>query len=148
MYYSCYIQSCSCDLCAGVLCGACNEGNGFSVLLSRCVSCDSLYGLLILVLIIVDLVVIFLLLIVMKPLPLWFYPVLCYLQLLPMFTEYFPVTFELVRTYLLFVASALGLYFPYDFCLSSDLDAVGAYGLRYLPPLLTLVVSIIVLVVR
>ncbi len=132
----------------GVLCGACDEGSGLSVLLSRCVSCSSLYSMLILGLIIVDVLIILLLLILMKPVPLWFYPILCHVQLLPLFTEYFPVTFELVRPYLLFVASALGLYFPYDFCVSSELDAVGAYGLRYLPPLLAVVVSIIVLLVQ
>ena len=131
-----------------MLCGECAEGTGFSVLLNRCVSCDSLFYLLIPLLVIVDTAVIVFLLIVMVPAPSWLYPALCYLQLLPHFTEFFPVSFELVRPYLYYVASAIGLYFPYDFCLSYELDAVGAHSLRYLPPLLATVLSVAVILVR
>lgn len=132
----------------GVLCGDCTEGQGFSVLFNKCLSCDSLYPLIILVLTVADIAIIILLLIVMKPIPLWVYPVLYHLQLLPHFTDHFPLTFELVQPYLFYIASATGLYFPYDFCLHSNLDAPGAYALRYLPVALAMVVTTIVLIIR
>jgi len=119
-----------------------------SPLLNECVSCGSLYLLLIPLLAVVDAVIMIILLLFMKPIPTWLYPVLCYIQILPYYTQYFPVTFELVRPGLLFVASATGLYFPWDFCLSSDLDSLGSFSLRYLPPVLAVVISITVILIR
>ena len=58
------------------------------------------------------------------------------------------MTFELVRPYVYYVASATGLYFPYDFCLHSGLDAPGVYALRYLPLTVAVVVTIVVLLIR
>ena len=39
------------------------------------------------------------------------------------------------------VESALALYVPYDFSLRPQLTALESYGLRYITPLLTLVVA-------
>ena len=118
---------------AGVLCGDCVSGSGFSALLDRCVSCSDAYSVLLVGLVLVDAGIILLLLAVSKPIPLWFYPVLYYLQLLPYFTTHFPVTFEQVGPYLVYVSSALGLYFPYDFCLYDEASALASYAFRYLP---------------
>ena len=135
-------------MCAGVLCGNCVEGSGFSALLDRCVSCSDAYSVLVVVLVLVDAGVILLLLAVSKPIPLWFYPVLHYLQLLPYFTTHFPVTFEQVRPYLVYVSSALGLYFPYDFCLYDEASPLASYAFRYLPLLVAAVLSPIALCFR
>jgi hypothetical protein len=135
-------------VCAGVLCGDCVGGSGFSALLDRCVSCSDAYSVLVVVLVLVDAGIILLLLAVSKPIPLWFYPVLHYLQLLPYFTTNFPVTFERVRPYLVYVSSALGLYFPYDFCLYDEASPLASYAFRYLPLLVAAVLSPITLCFR
>lgn len=126
---------------SGVLCGDCISGSGFSALLDRCVSCGDVYSVFLVALVLVDAGVILLLLAVSKPIPLWFYPVLYYLQLLPHFTTHFPVTFERVRPFLLYVSSALGLYFPYDFCLYDEASALATYFFRYLPIIVGAVLS-------
>lgn len=133
---------------AGVLCGGCEEGLGFSALLDKCVSCSNVYSVLIVLLAVVDFVIILIVLGVSKPMPLWFYPVLFHLQLLPYYTTHFPVTFEEVRPYLVYVASALGLYFPYDFCLYEEASALASYAFRYIPLFLAVVLVPIATVVR
>lgn len=135
-------------MCVGVLCGDCTSGSGFSAVLDRCVSCSDAYSVLVVLLVLVDVGIILLLLAVSKPIPLWFYPVLYYLQLLPYFTTHFPVTFEQVRPYLVYVSSALGLYFPYDFCLYDEASALASYAFRYLPVLVAAVLSPIALCFR
>lgn len=135
-------------LLLGELCGACVPGTGFSALLNRCVSCSDGYSALIVVLVGVDVCIILLLLWVSKPMPLWFYPVLFYLQLLPHFTTHFPATFEMVRPYLVYVASTLGLYFPYDFCLYEDASAFVNYVFRYLPLFLAVVIIPLVVAIK
>lgn len=124
----------------GVLCGDCAEGYGFSALLDSCVSCSDVYSVLIVLLAVVDVAIIVTLLVVSRPVPLFFYPVLFHLQLLPYFTTHFPVTFEKVRPCLVYVASALGLYFPYNFCLYHEASALAVYLFRYLPLFLVVVI--------
>lgn len=124
------------------------EGSGFSALLNTCKSCDSSHGVLILGLILVDVIIIVLVLMLMLPLPTFLYPIIFYLQLLPLLTDHFPVTFEKVSPYLAYVASALGLYFPYDFCLHSNMSAVAVYALRYIPVLLAAVLAPGILYIR
>lgn len=124
-----------------MLCGDCVSGSGFSAVLDRCVSCSDAYSVLLVALVLVDAGIVLLLLAVSKPIPLWFYPVLYYLQLLPHFTTHFPVTFEQVRPFLVYVSSALGLYFPYDFCLYDEASALASYAFRYLPLLVGAVLS-------
>ena len=124
---------------AGVLCGDCTGGLGFSALLDTCVSCSNAYSTLIVTLVVVDLGIIILILALSKPPPVWLYPVLCHLQLLPYYTTHFPTTFEVVRPYLVYAASALGLYFPYDFCLYKNASPVVVYAFRYIPLLLTVI---------
>lgn len=131
-----------------MLCGNCREGLGFSTLLNKCVSCDEGHGAIILVLFAVDLIIMTTLLVAMVPVPLWLYPVLFHLQLLPYFTNYFPVTFEKVRPFMFYVASALGLYFPYDFCLNSGMSALVAYTIRYMPLLTAVILTPIVVAIR
>lgn len=128
-------------MCLGVLCGECVGGSGFSALLDRCVSCSDAYSVLLVGLVLVDAAIILILIAVSKPIPLWFYPVLYYLQLLPYFTTHFPVTFDQVRPYLVYISSALGLYFPYDFCLYDEASALASYAFRYLPLLVAAVLS-------
>ena len=43
---------------------------------------------------------------------------------------------------LYFLSSGLSLYFPYDFCLFDEIDAIVSYGLRYIPAITTSVVVI------
>lgn len=124
------------------------EGSGFSALLNTCVSCDSSQAVLILGLIIADIIIVAALLIIMLPLPTWLYPTLLYLQILPHFTEHFPTTFEKLSPYLSYLGSALGLYFPYDFCLHSNMSAPPVYALRYTPVLVTLLLAPVILHIR
>lgn len=135
-------------LCVGVLCGACSEGSGFSALLNTCKSCDSSHAVLILALVVADVVIVLTLLILMLPAPSWLYPAFFYLQLLPYLTEHFPVTFEKLRPFAVYIGSALGLYFPYDFCLHSNIGAVGVYSLRYIPALTLVILAPVVLHIR
>ena len=43
-----------------------------------------------------------------------------------------------------YLSSAVGLYFPYDFCLYPGMTAVVSYSLRYIPFLLTTIISTVV----
>ena len=131
-----------------MLCGDCRAGLGFSTLLDQCASCGDEYGGFILALFVVDVIVMVSLLVAMLPVPLWFYPVLFYLQLLPYFTEHFPITFEKVRPFMYYVGSALGLYFPYDLCLNSQMGALVSYTTRYLPLLTAVIVTPVVVAMR
>lgn len=125
------------------------EGTGFSSLLNNCVSCDDIYVSFVLAsLVVVDIILIILVLLVNFPVPDWVYPTIFYLQILPHFTQHFPVTFEKLSFYAVYVSSALGIYFPYDFCLHSDMSASGIYALRYIPALLAVVISPVFLYVR
>ena len=47
---------------------------------------------------------------------------------------------------LYYLNSALSLYFPYDFCLFHEMDAVLSYGLRYIPIMITSSVCLILLI--
>ena len=133
---------------AGVLCGDCSQGSGFSALLGTCVSCDASHAVLILALVIADVVIVLAVLALMVPSPSWVYPVLFYLQFLPHLAEHFPVTFEKLRPYAVYIGSALGLYFPYDFCLHSAMNAGGVYSLRYIPALVVVSLAPLILHVR
>ena len=50
-------------------------------------------------------------------------------------------------TQLYYFNSVLSLYFPYDFCLFKEMDAVLSYGLRYIPIVITSSVCIILFIV-
>ena len=90
---------------------------------------------------------------------------LFYIQTVYYTTEHFPITFWDVRKYvsegvyvcvcvcvcggessglsqMLYVASGLGLYFPYDFCLYPAMPALVQFGLKFIPPAVALVVAI------
>ena len=47
---------------------------------------------------------------------------------------------------MLYTSSALSLYFPYDFCLSSDTDALTTFGLKFIPPAIAFLMSLCVAV--
>jgi len=47
---------------------------------------------------------------------------------------------------MLYTSSALSLYFPYDFCLSPDTNALTTFGLKFIPPAITLLVSLCVVI--
>ena len=44
---------------------------------------------------------------------------------------------------LYYISSAVSLYFPYDFCLYPGMTALVSYSLRYIPLLLTVIISTI-----
>ena len=123
---------CSCNR-SGILCGSCPEGFGVSVLSNRCVTCSSAYALLLAALIVVDILISVGIVIYPKPLPVWVYPCLFYVQFLPYVSEDFPVTFSAVQKLLYYISSGLALYFPYDFCLYGAMNPLVSYLLRYLP---------------
>ncbi len=135
-------------LFTGLLCGDCPPDHGISTLLNNCLSCDYRYTLLIPTLIIVDIIIIILILITMFPLPAWLHPSICYLQILPHLTEHFPVTFEKISPYLYYITSASGLYFPYDFCLHNNMDALQVYSLRYIPALTAVFIAPVLLYIK
>ncbi len=124
------------------------NGTGFSTLLSKCVECDDRYSFFILGLVVADVAAVLTILVLMVPVPAWVYPTVFYLQILPVFTEHFPYTFERLSPYLEYISSALGLYFPYDFCLHSDMPASGVYALRYIPALVASVITPVFLYFR
>ena len=132
---------CSCNR-SGILCGSCPKGFGVSVLSNRCVSCSSVYALLLAVLIMVDVLISIGIVLYPKPLPAWVYPCLFYVQILPYIAEDFPVTFSNVRKLLYYISSGLALYFPYNFCLYGAMNPLVSYLLRYLP-LFTVVPTVI-----
>lgn len=49
---------------------------------------------------------------------------------------------------MLYVSNAIGLYFPYDFCLYNDMPALVSHSLRYLPLLTAILVTPVVLFIR
>ena len=127
---------CSCNR-TGILCGGCPEGFGYSTLQNQCVTCSNAYALLLILLIFADIVICVVIVAIAKPLPVWVYPCLFYIQTLPYITENFPITFNAVQRYLYYVSSLLALYFPYDFCLHGTMSALLIYLLRYVPLLVT-----------
>ena len=123
---------------------------GVTALLNNCTTCSGAFGALIAALIIVDLLIFLaaLTFALSYPLPSWAYPCLFYLQILPLMTDYFPTTFEKFRPYLYYVGSALGFYFPYDFCLYEDMTELVSYSLRYIPFFIALIVCPVVVIIR
>ena len=47
-----------------------------------------------------------------------------------------------------YISSAASLYFPYDFCLYSGMTAVVSYSLRYIPFILSLIISTVLYTVN
>lgn len=47
---------------------------------------------------------------------------------------------------MLYVSSGLGLYFPYDFCLYPGMPALVAFGLKFIPAAVAVVVGVTVTV--
>lgn len=47
---------------------------------------------------------------------------------------------------MLYASSALGLYFPYDFCLFPGMSAIAAFGFKFIPATLATVVGTIAIV--
>ena len=45
---------------------------------------------------------------------------------------------------MLFTSSALNLYFPYDFCLSPKTEALVTFTVKFIPPLIAFVMSVVV----
>lgn len=45
---------------------------------------------------------------------------------------------------MLYVSSALGLYFPYDFCLYPGMTSLTAFGLKFIPSALAVIIAVIV----
>ncbi|XP_065907348.1 uncharacterized protein, partial [Dysidea avara] len=140
-YYEDNDQQCVCDR-EGVLCGKCDSDKAVSALLKRCVSCGKANIALIICLVIVDIIVITSILIFSVPLKSWLYPFLYYLQVTPHLAKYFPPTFHSAQPYLLYISSAASLYFPYDFCLYPGMSALVSYSLKYIPLLLTVIISV------
>ena len=90
---------------------------------------------------------------------------LFYIQTVYYTTEHFPSAFWDVRKYvrakielqlknalflnhplaqMLYVSSALGLYFPYDFCLYPGMPALATFGLKFIPSAVALTVGVTV----
>eukprot|EP00731_Ephydatia_muelleri_P037883 Em0589g2a len=138
---------CNCNR-SGVLCGSCPQGCGVSVLTNRCVTCGNENGLLILALCVVVVMATIIIVIYPHPLMAGFYPCLFAIQLAPLISEEFPISFESIHPYLYYISSFLALYFPYDFCLLNNLNPLASYFLRYTPPLLVTLTVVITLVIR
>eukprot|EP00731_Ephydatia_muelleri_P036670 Em0302g2a len=138
---------CNCNR-SGVLCGSCPQGCGVSVLTNRCVTCGNENGLLILALCVVVVMATIIIMIYPHPLMAGFYPCLFAIQLAPLISEEFPISFESIHPYLYYISSFLALYFPYDFCLLNNLNPLASYFLRYTPPLLVTLTVVITLVIR
>ena len=58
------------------------------------------------------------------------------------------MTFENFGVYMVYVGSAFELYFPYDFCLGSEVSALVVYAVRYVPALVAAVVAPVMLLLR
>ncbi|KAL5494004.1 hypothetical protein EMCRGX_G015272 [Ephydatia muelleri] len=138
---------CNCNR-SGVLCGSCPQGCGVSVLTNRCVTCGNENGLLILALCVVVVMATIIIMIYPHPIMAGFYPCLFAIQLAPLISEEFPISFESIHPYLYYISSFLALYFPYDFCLLNNLNPLASYFLRYTPPLLVTLTVVITLVIR
>ncbi|XP_065919889.1 uncharacterized protein [Dysidea avara] len=135
-------RQCVCDR-KGDLCGKCRGEKAVSALLNKCVSCGKASILLVIVLVVIDIITITIILVFSMKIRSWLYPFLFYLQIAPYIAQYFPVTFAAVQPYLHYISSAASLYFPYDFCLYPGMTALVSYNLRYIPLLLTLIISLV-----
>jgi hypothetical protein len=67
---------------------------------------------------------------------------LFYIQTVYYSTTYFPASFWDARKYMLFLGSVLGLYFPWDFCLSPGMSALASFPPRFIPPFIATVVAV------
>ena len=47
---------------------------------------------------------------------------------------------------MLYLGSALGLYFPWDFCLAPGTSALESFPLRFVPPIIATLVAIAAIV--
>ncbi|XP_065899095.1 uncharacterized protein [Dysidea avara] len=142
--YTANNESLQCDCNReGLLCGRCKEGKGVTTLLNRCTSCIGVGWLLIVILVVVDASVAALVIVFAIKIPSWLLPFLFYTQITPYIMENLTFTFSQGHRYLYFLGSLLSFYFPYDFCLFHEMDAVLAYGLRYIPISTTGIVTVL-----
>lgn len=141
-------SQCVCER-RGVLCGECINNTAFSILFNKCISCTDNLEWLIIILVVVDVVVIaaFVRLLIHIKYPAWVFPILFYIQFLPYGTEAITNGFDLFRPYLYYILSALSFYFPYDFCLSDEINPSFLYAIRFLPALIAVVVTPVTLLV-
>ncbi|CAI7990804.1 hypothetical protein GBAR_LOCUS550 [Geodia barretti] len=149
-------------LLTGVLCGSCREGKGVTVLRKKCATCHNGFTGLVVGLgeralgwshpcdikdysrsflrAVCDAVVMVIMLLLMVPVSGALLPVIFHIQILPYLTEHFPVTFEKVQPFMLYVSSAISLFFPYDFCVSENMRVTRhpapAHGLAWIVLLL------------
>ncbi|XP_019852697.1 PREDICTED: uncharacterized protein LOC109582431 [Amphimedon queenslandica] len=140
-------KQCACGR-TGILCGSCPSGKGVSVLFNKCITCSHQYVYLILALVIVDVLILLFIVAVDKPFPSFLYPFLFYIQIAPLATQQFPLSFQKHSVYLYYLSSFMGLYFPYDFCIDAELSVSNSYLLRFLPLLVSVVVISFIIVVR
>ena len=140
-------SQCSCNR-SGILCGTCPSGYGVSALYNQCVTCSRAHILLLVVLVIVDIAVCTTIVVIAKPLPVWLYPCLFYIQILPHITNNFPITFNTVQKILYYVSSTSSLYLLYDFCLYGNLSPLLSYTFRYIPLLTVIPTTSLSLLIR
>ncbi|XP_065897579.1 uncharacterized protein [Dysidea avara] len=146
-YYEQQDSQCNCNR-KGVLCGQCTNGTGMTVLLDKCDQCSSTYSILIGAVVIFGVIVGILLLILSISLPSWMYPFLFYIQITGYVTDSYQTSFSFIQQTNLYISSALSLYFPYDFCLSSGMTAIMTYALRYIPLLTIISILLVVSVIK
>jgi hypothetical protein len=134
----------------GYLCGTCVNGTSSTALLHHCESCGPENSVIIVLLVAVDTIVISLLCILpfWKPFnfPSWFYPFLLYIQIVPYVAVDFPAPFEHFHKWLYYLASAIGLYLPYDFCLYPMATTLEMRGLMFTPFILAVLICSAVVV--
>eukprot|EP00731_Ephydatia_muelleri_P037369 Em0452g4a len=123
----------------GILCGQCINGTAVGILRQNCRT------------LIWDIALTLLIILVSLRVSASFAPglkgLLFYIQTVYYATEFFPASFWDARQYMLYISSALSLYFPWDFCLYPGATSLQMSAVQFLTPATVLTVTVVTLIV-
>ncbi|XP_065897687.1 uncharacterized protein [Dysidea avara] len=133
----------------GNLCGACKHDNdGVGVLSMLCQECEDLNVFLLILLVLVDIVLVVLILLSATPFPPELKGILFYIQTMPYAVSAFPLSTWRGNQIMLYISSALSLYFPWDFCLYKGMSAIASSFFSYIPCSIAVIIIVLVLLYR
>lgn len=125
----------------GILCGQCMDGYGVGLLTNECQEHVGepyywLYPIYLITLVIILVVLVKLGI----HLPTILRGFLFYIQIAPIAVAYFPENFRPSTAIASCVSSSLALYLPYDFSFHRGVTSLESYGLRFIAPVVALIV--------
>jgi predicted outer membrane repeat protein len=134
----------------GVLCGECMGESGVGMLSMECrqFTVNNMYYWPISILVLFVVVSVVTIVKVGVAIPPIYFSFLFYIQISSLAVASFTRPFRLNTHVMTCLSSFISLYVPYDFSLHSGLTALEAYGLRYISPLLALLVAPVAAYIR